>query len=373
MIQSISAPRAAAIAEAIGQPIAARGEASTSAGQVPPVHAGRQFMAGMEHAMNAQLPAPELVPTALSTAALAPGEPTESPGQPVSDEAEQALTPEQWLLAMLDQQLAAIEARDGQPLAGAAVLASAEAGAATQQPVSLAEPEQALQHLGKALRPAEAGRPVATGSEAAAVMPRLPEPGLVTQQASPMQAAMQRVTDAELEQPRSAAERIEVGEPLVAADRGQALQPGAADRGLKLQGTEAKWGEQMLMALRENVELQVQQKIQSASIRLDPPELGSLEILLSHESGRLNVHLSAANGDVARLLQQTSDRLRQELVGQHFVQVNVQVGAEGGGQHGQQRPRAALPAEDAPMAARAEAQADSPGGGQRVRDVLITV
>lgn len=97
-----------------------------------------------------------------------------------------------------------------------------------------------------------------------------------------------------------------------------------------------------------------------------------MEIMLSHESGRLNVHLSAANADVARLLQQTSDRLRHELVGQHFVQVNVQVGADSGGQQGQQRQRAALAAEELPTAARQQEQQQSRESG-RARDVLITV
>ncbi len=128
----------------------------------------------------------------------------------------------------------------------------------------------------------------------------------------------------------------------------------------------------MLHALRENVDLQIQQKIQSATIRLDPPELGSMEILLSHESGRLNVHLSAANADVARLLQQTSERLRHELVGQHFVQVNVQVGADSGGQQGQPRQRPVLAGEDAPLAARPQEQEQQRESG-RARDVLVTV
>jgi flagellar hook-length control protein FliK len=124
--------------------------------------------------------------------------------------------------------------------------------------------------------------------------------------------------------------------------------------------------------LRENVDLQIQQKIQSATIRLDPPELGSMEILLSHESGRLNVHLSAANADVARLLQQTSDRLRQELVGQHFVQVNVHVGADGGGQQGQPRQRPVLAGEEVPLAARPQEQ-EPERDSRRGHDVLVTV
>lgn len=119
----------------------------------------------------------------------------------------------------------------------------------------------------------------------------------------------------------------------------QTLTDGVPDRTLKLHGTEAKWGEQMLHTLRENVNLQLQHRQQNATIRLDPPELGSMEIFLSHESGRLNVQISASQGDVARLLQQTSDRLRQELVSQHFVQVNVQVSSDnqGGQRHSQQR------------------------------------
>lgn len=145
---------------------------------------------------------------------------------------------------------------------------------------------------------------------------------------------------------------------------------------LKLQAPEAKWGEQMLHALREHVEVQLQQRQQSASIRLDPPELGSLEIHLSHESGRLTVQLSAANADVARLLQQTSDRLRQELVAQQFVQVNVQVGADGrSGRQGQSQQGHD---DEAVLAAAAPTSAATVGSGagrssDRGKDVLVTV
>lgn len=119
----------------------------------------------------------------------------------------------------------------------------------------------------------------------------------------------------------------------------QTLTDAVPERTLKLQGTEAKWGEQMLHTLRENVGLQLQHRQQNATIRLDPPELGAMEIFLSHESGRLTVHISASQGDVARMLQQTSDRLRQELVNQNFVQVNVQISndSQGGQRHSQQR------------------------------------
>ena len=106
------------------------------------------------------------------------------------------------------------------------------------------------------------------------------------------------------------------------------------ERTLKLQGPETKWGEQLLQALRNNIELQIQQRVQNTTIRLDPPELGMMEIVLTHEQGRLNVQISAQHGDVVRLLQQTSDRLRHELVAQNFTQVDVEIsGGQSGHQH----------------------------------------
>jgi len=104
-----------------------------------------------------------------------------------------------------------------------------------------------------------------------------------------------------------------------------------------LHAPEAKWGEQLLHTLRDQVQVQIQQKIQNATIRLDPPELGSLEIYLSHESGRLTVNITASQADVARLIQTTSDRLRHELAGPQFTQVHVQTSADG--QSGQQQSR----------------------------------
>ena len=102
-----------------------------------------------------------------------------------------------------------------------------------------------------------------------------------------------------------------------------------AERMVRLEGNDAQRGEQMMQALRNSVQLQVQQNQQVATIRLDPPELGSLEIQVSQESGRISIQISAAQADTLRLLQQTSDRLRHELLNQQFVQVSVQVGGEG--------------------------------------------
>lgn len=299
-------------------------------------------------------------------------------------EAPQELTPEQWLLGMLDQQSANIRARDaGQADAAPAPLPQALPDAAQanadlftwlpgqapsgeqQAHADTTDPLDVLAAAGFQRRAAEMN-PLTP-----AVMKPVVDMSVNQPAAAP--ALVDTLSPASLEPLLDTVEPLDAGEPLTSTvDRGQTTPAQAADRALKLQAPEAKWGEQMLHALRENVDLQIQQKIQSATIRLDPPELGSMEIMLSHESGRLNVHLSAANADVARLLQQTSDRLRHELVGQHFVQVNVQVGADSGGQQGQQRQRTALAGEELPIASRQQEQQQSRESG-RARDVLITV
>ncbi|MGM3389724.1 flagellar hook-length control protein FliK [Stutzerimonas stutzeri] len=383
MIPSISMARASATEPGAQPAVASGGDVKGFARASSLDLARRHFEAGMAQAAAAGEALPDAPPSAAAAAvAQQPQQASREDSRQV-DETGQGLTPEQWLLAMIDQQLAAVEARDGVRLEGAAPEAADTTAQAPLEPLfaGLPAPDQAPVASQWGVTPDEA-LPGAATADRVPVSPsgwpgpvagRVIEPALVGVASLSGDEAAQALLEPALEQMRAAADAIEAVEPQAGAERGQAPQALATDRGLKLQGPEAKWGEQMLMALRENVELQIQQKIQSATIRLDPPELGSLEILLSHESGRLNVQLSAANADVARLLQQTSDRLRQELVGQHFVQVNVQVGTESGGQQGQQRQRAALPADEAPLAARAEAQADNPGGEQRARDVLITV
>lgn len=141
---------------------------------------------------------------------------------------------------------------------------------------------------------------------------------------------------------------------------------------VRLQGPEARWGEQMLQALRDQVEMQVSQRSQQATIRLDPPELGSLNIQISHEQGKLNVHINAAQADVARLLGMLSERLRHELIGQNFTEVSVGVGSDAG-QGGQERRQASHTAGES-VAAAGEAGQQRAGSSQGPSsDILISV
>lgn len=156
--------------------------------------------------------------------------------------------------------------------------------------------------------------------------------------------------------------------PVSAVTAGETLARVAAHQSTP----EAKWGEQILHALRENVQVQIQKNIQNATIRLDPPELGSLEIFLSHEAGRLNVHINASQADVARMIQNTSERLRQELAGAQFTQVNVQTSADG--QSGQQQSRARQQLlVDEMILANEQSPRTTSSASKRGSDLLVTV
>lgn len=93
-----------------------------------------------------------------------------------------------------------------------------------------------------------------------------------------------------------------------------------------------KWGEQMLQVLHDRVTLQAQQHLQEAKIRLDPPDLGKLDLVVRVEGDRLSVQINANAAATREALMQVSDRLRAELQSQNFVHVDVNVGTDQGGQ-----------------------------------------
>lgn len=275
---------------------------------------------------------------------------------------------EQFLNLMLAQQGATLQARDPAQLSQAPELSSPRLNAQL------------------AMLPAERGPVVATLPEStstsaptSASLPRAALDGLA-QTSAP--TAVSSVLSAEAvaalvgERSPATSEGVDAGaSPAPVLSGVSAAAAGApVSRPLSLQGSPAQWGEQMLHSLREHVEMQVNQRIQNATIRLDPPELGSLEIFLSHESGRLNVQVSAANADVLRLLQQTSDRLRHELVGQNFVEVNVQVSADAQGGRQQRQGAQAARLEDEPVReAQTEAQDSERVQSDSTGTVLVTV
>jgi type III secretion system needle length determinant len=95
------------------------------------------------------------------------------------------------------------------------------------------------------------------------------------------------------------------------------------------------WSHQLYSALKDRIQFQLDNSQQVATLRLDPPTLGKIDIAIQLDAGKLVVHINAAQGDVFRSLQQISDTLRQHLTEQNFVQVDVHV-STGSHQHQQQ-------------------------------------
>lgn len=122
--------------------------------------------------------------------------------------------------------------------------------------------------------------------------------------------------------------------PLPASDitATPAAAPATTTTTLKMDPEPSRWGEQLQRALGERLQVQVKQQLQHATIRLDPPDMGKIDISMQVESGRVQVQINASHAEVYRALQQTSNDLRQSLTEQHFVQVNVQVSSQSGGQ-----------------------------------------
>ncbi|MCP1621782.1 flagellar hook-length control protein FliK [Pseudomonas nitroreducens] len=293
---------------------------------------------------------------------------SDTPGQQA--EASSPSGAESWLAGMLGQAGLVVQARDNPPEQTSARVA----GFATQAADTSAQPTPA------AVKPEDVLLPPAELSEEPAKA-AAPAPREATQ--SQAQTLLQQHLAAAAQAPESGVPTLPgaVLDPRLPATDGTA-QPAAStpasplfDRPLHLKGSnEAHWGEQMVSALRDNVELQLGQRVQNATIRLDPPELGALEILVRHEAGQLNVQISASNGDVVRLLQNTSERLRQELVGQNFLQVNVQVSSDSqSGQQGQQHRQRFAEEQLAVAANPRDAQAGERSSPRGDSDVLITV
>ena len=104
---------------------------------------------------------------------------------------------------------------------------------------------------------------------------------------------------------------------------------------VKLSSPQSQWGQQLVDTLKERVEMQSSQNIKQAHIRLDPPDLGKLELTVRIDGDKLSVQLNASNPAVRDALVQSSERLRMNLSTQHSGGVEVNVG-QGDSQRQQQ-------------------------------------
>lgn len=307
-------------------------------------------------------------------AAEAPAETPSTPADPaVSQDAQPQPDPslgalpgaEQWLASMLGQREVTLQARD-----------AGQAGDAASAPLSRGLPAnlpQLPQGVVEAAPTPAQGQPLPS-----LALPAKAEEAPPAKTESAGDELLRSQLDKLAGQAQPSAAPVQAHAPAVASDAQPLPASHVPERQLSLQAPAERWGEQLLNALRDNVELQLRHNQQSAAIRLDPPELGRLEIYLSRDNAGLTVQIHAAQGDVARLLQQGAERLRQDIAGasQQPVEVQVSDGRAGQQQAQQQQAQQGRPApwlDDAPSRAAVLEPEAAPDEARRPGDVLVTV
>ncbi|EMD1178602.1 flagellar hook-length control protein FliK [Vibrio harveyi] len=88
---------------------------------------------------------------------------------------------------------------------------------------------------------------------------------------------------------------------------------------------EPHWGRELVDQLRSRLQLSQTKTTQQAHVRLDPPELGKLEISLRVEGDKVSVHIAAAHPQLREALVAHSDRLRLDIAQSQLQLADVSV------------------------------------------------
>jgi flagellar hook-length control protein FliK len=103
--------------------------------------------------------------------------------------------------------------------------------------------------------------------------------------------------------------------------------PAAGSDAVRLAGTPEQWQQPLRDALGDRLQLSLQRNNDHAMIRLEPPNMGTVEISIRHSAGALQVNLSASNSEVLRQLNNIGDSVRQDLSQRSLGDVAVTVSA----------------------------------------------
>lgn len=113
--------------------------------------------------------------------------------------------------------------------------------------------------------------------------------------------------------------------PAGGVHNGAAATPGAET--IKLNGPAQQWQEPLREALGERLQTQIGRNSEHATIRLDPPMLGRIEISIRHTAGALQVNVTASNSEVLRQLQGIGENMRSDLAQRQYTDVAVTISA----------------------------------------------
>ncbi len=88
-------------------------------------------------------------------------------------------------------------------------------------------------------------------------------------------------------------------------------------------------GQKLTTMLADKLSIQVHAKAPVATIRLDPPDLGKIDLTVRLDNDKLHVQLQASSQATRESINATTDRLRHELMAQNFLDVEVTVTQDG--------------------------------------------
>lgn len=108
---------------------------------------------------------------------------------------------------------------------------------------------------------------------------------------------------------------------------GNAATAAPAGDTIKLNGPAQQWQEPLREALGERLQTQLGRNSEHATIRLDPPMLGRIEISIRHTAGALQVNVTASNSEVLRQLQGIGENMRSDLAQRQYTEVAVNISA----------------------------------------------
>ncbi|GIU41538.1 flagellar hook-length control protein FliK [Shewanella algidipiscicola] len=107
------------------------------------------------------------------------------------------------------------------------------------------------------------------------------------------------------------------------------------------QASVAQQAHEMLTPMREQLRFQIDQRIKHAELRLDPPELGKVELNIRLDGDRLHIQMHAVNPAVREALLTGLERLRNDLAQDHGGHIELDIGQNGSGGEQQRQQQSA--------------------------------
>jgi len=89
-------------------------------------------------------------------------------------------------------------------------------------------------------------------------------------------------------------------------------------------------GQELASQLADRIQYQVKHGVKEATVRLDPPELGKIELSVRTDNDRMSIVINTQNPQTRELVLQHLDRLRFDLMANHQGELEVEVGHQQG-------------------------------------------